>query len=161
MQDPLSSIPHQTFQAHRAGQLTTHASLPPKPSLTALPSSAPSAKVNAAATVFAAPQLRDFKKEATAFVPSALKRKKPATGAVSSRINAAPSIGGPAEDANTDGDTGGPVRPDLLGLLKGQFGAAPTPAESGPSAPKKLKLDKGKKKDDSYDKFVEEMGDIL
>lgn len=79
VQDPLSSLPHQTFQAHRASQLfpppsqpssasiPSHPSLPPKPT---------TAAQMAAATIEGAPELRDLKKEATAFIPTAVKRKK-------------------------------------------------------------------------------------
>ncbi|EKM61389.1 uncharacterized protein PHACADRAFT_156635 [Phanerochaete carnosa HHB-10118-sp] len=73
MQDPLSAVPHQTFQAHRASK-ATHPSLPPKPV------DASTGAISAAATVTAEPELRDFKKEATAFVPAALKRKKAQLG---------------------------------------------------------------------------------
>lgn len=168
MQDPLSTIPHQTFQAHRAGQsnLPSHPSLPPNPTKNAAgPASSgqkgdtekPSAEL-VAATVFAAPQLRDFKKEVTAFVPTALKRKRPgATGSgSSSKINAAPS--------DLGGDTGaaveGPARPDLLSALKSRFG--PAPPVSNPMATKEKTEPKLKKvKNNDYEKFVEEMGDIL
>jgi hypothetical protein len=98
MQDPLSSIPHQTFQAHRANRtaLPPHPSLPQNPNLTAHPpppsARNPSTADVAAATVFAAPQLRDLKKEATAFMPSSLKRKKAGGSVGTSRINAAPSL---------------------------------------------------------------------
>ncbi|KAG2022735.1 hypothetical protein CC2G_000462 [Coprinopsis cinerea AmutBmut pab1-1] len=140
MQDPLSSVPHQTFQAHRASQLAPpHPSLPAKPSPVATTISAP-ATTSATATVEAAPQLRDFKKEATAFVPSSLKRKKGAGGGgAGSGINTAPSVG---EQAGKDI---GPAKPDLVGTLKNQF-PAPKPDD--------------KPKDD-YAKFMEEMGDIL
>ncbi|KAF9469674.1 mRNA biogenesis factor-domain-containing protein [Collybia nuda] len=168
MQDPLSTIPHQTYQAHRAGQSTlpSHPSLPPNPTKnTAGPVSLgqndgaekPSAKL-VAATVFATPQLRDFKKEATAFVPTALKRKR--TGAAgtgtSTRIDAAPSDLGAGVDTNTEG----PTRPDLLSTLKNQFG--PTPPASKNEAIKGKNEPKLKKvKNDDYEKFIEEMGDIL
>ncbi|TFK26699.1 hypothetical protein FA15DRAFT_615354 [Coprinopsis marcescibilis] len=135
MQDPLSSVPYQTFQAHRASQLApAHPSLPSKPAGAPLK---PSAAVTASATVEAAPQLRDFKKEATAFVPASLKRKKP--GATpSSGLNAAPTVGSEETPA-------GPSRPDLVSTLKNHL-AFPKPEE--------------KAKDD-YAKFVEEMGDVL
>jgi hypothetical protein len=95
------------------------------------------------ATVSAAPQLRDLKKEATAFTPASLKRKKPGPGASSTALNAAPSI---ASSSGNDQPTLAPVRPDLLGTLEHQFGPPPTKKKDG--------------KDD-YEKFVEEMGDIL
>lgn len=166
MQDPLSAVPHQTFQAHRASQLAPpHPSLPKNPSTTpaALPSTSAlplnaslppkpvAAAQLAAATVIAAPQLRDFKKEATAFVPSAVKRKKaPATAP---GINAAPAVSSAMDTG--DGDYRveaelGPARPDLVSALKSQFGPAPTPPPLKQPAQKT-----------DYDKFVEEMGDIL
>jgi hypothetical protein len=113
--------------------------------------------------VSAAPQLRDLKKEATAFIPTSVKRKKPGTSTGSlSKVNAAPSLGPDVklEDAGSE-STATSVRPDLLGILKNQFGPVPN-TEGG------LTNSKGgtrgavvaKSKDD-YDKFVEEMGDIL
>jgi hypothetical protein len=111
-----------------------------------------------AATVFAAPQLRDFKKEATAFVPTALKRKRAgaAGSGSSSKINAAPSDLG-AVDIEAEAE--GPARPDLLSALKNQFGPAPA---SNPAATKGKVDPKAKKtKNNDYEKFVEEMGDIL
>lgn len=143
MQDPLSSVPHQTFQAHRAAK-ATHSSLPPKPVGTS------TGTISAAAVVVAEPELRDFKKEATAFVPAALKRKKAAV-ASSSKINAAPSV-----DAGADSEPAVAPRPDLLGTLKAQLGTSPssiTGQEVKPQAPAKPK--------DGYEKFLEEMGDIL
>lgn len=110
------------------------------------------------ATVFAAPELRDFKKEATAFVPSNVKRKKAAgaPGSTSSRVNAAPSTetsGGAAEESL-------PVRPDLLGSLKGKFGTPPgVPGKVVPH--KETQAAKEGKQKDDYDKFVESMADIL
>jgi len=112
--------------------------------------------VTAAATVSAAPALRDFKKESTAFVPASLKRKKAGPGSsnisgTTGKVNAAPSLASSesAEDAPLD-----PVRPDLVGTLSRQFGVPPPPS-------KKHKVsDSGKPKGD-YEKFVDEMGDIL
>ncbi|KAG6842420.1 hypothetical protein C0991_007550 [Blastosporella zonata] len=157
MQDPLSSIPHQTFQAHHGRPtVPAHPSLPHNPTRaphTTLPSK-PSADKTAelvAATVFAQPQLRDFRKEATAFVPAALKRKKPGASASSSRVNAAPGM---EEDDNQE--PAGPARPDLLSTLKSHFG--PTPPSLLPTGPTTKKIEK--KKDD-YEKFMEEMGGIL
>ncbi|KAF9011069.1 WW domain binding protein 11-domain-containing protein [Cyathus striatus] len=147
---PLSSVPHQTYQAHRADKIRStlphNSSLPPKPV---------AAAQLANATVSAAPELRDFKKEATAFVPTAIKRKK-APGAGSSRVDAAPSVG------PVDGEEEPHVataRPDLVGLLKQQFGSAPLPQALN-NAPTSAKSAKDTKKDD-YAKFMEEMSDIL
>ena len=125
-----------------------HPSLPPKPSQGPQP-----AVTSTAATISAAPELRDLKKESTAFVPSALKRKKAGTGtSVSSKVNAAPSVG-PGED---DDAVANVPRPDLLGTLRGQLGTAvATATSSGQNGQKKPKAG------DDYAKFVEEMGDIL
>ncbi|KAJ7455914.1 mRNA biogenesis factor-domain-containing protein [Mycena galericulata] len=165
LQDPLSSVPHQTFQARAAGY-----ALPPKPSSVAPPASAslppkPVAAVSSAnlmsATVFAAPELRDFKKEATAFVPSNVKRKKAATASGSStRVNAAPSLSALPSKPGASGPTAEeslPVRPDLLGSLKGKFGTPP----AAPAKVAKTPAVKDAKQKDDYDKFVESMADIL
>ncbi|KAJ3802243.1 mRNA biogenesis factor-domain-containing protein [Lentinula aff. detonsa] len=156
MQDPLSTIPHQTYQAHRANQLTGHPSLPAKPgSVGPLLASHPSSST---ATVVAEPQLRDLKKEATAFVPSALKRKRGGVASAStSRVNAAPGI---ANENDTElSVVPGPTRPDLLSTIRNQFGPAPSVTKSEQPT-KKPKAEIVKKKDD-YERFVEEIGDIL
>ncbi|KAJ6611478.1 WW domain binding protein 11-domain-containing protein [Mycena sp. CBHHK59/15] len=170
MQDPLSSVPHQTYQAHRAA---AHSTLPPKPTSTVPPASAslppkPVAAVSSAnlmsATVFAAPELRDFKKEATAFVPTNVKRKK-AAGAPgsSSRVNAAPSVSSLPSKPGSSGEESLPARPDLLGSLKGKFGAPPvaSAATGKVSKTKDVQAAKEAKQKDDYDKFIESMGDIL
>ncbi|KAJ4472543.1 WW domain binding protein 11-domain-containing protein [Lentinula edodes] len=162
MQDPLSSIPHQTYQAHRANHLAGHPSLPAKPGLVVPPRASTkisSTALTAAATISAEPQLRDLKKEATAFVPSALKRKRGgASSASTSRVNAAPGVGN--DDDNTDSPNAlAPARPDLLSTLRNQFGSA-LPAANSEEPRKKFKVEPVKKNDD-YERFVEEIGDIL
>ena len=127
-QDPLSNIPHRTLQGHP--------SLPPKPG------SAKSDAVSSSATISAEPELRDLKKESTAFMPTSVKRKK---AAATPKVNAAPSV-------STEEVEPAAPRPDLLGTLQEHFG----PASSEP-VPKKAKT--GAR--DDYAKFVEEMGDIL
>ena len=117
--------------------LQGHPSLPPKPG------SVKAEVISTSATISAEPELRDLKKESTAFMPTSVKRKKTAA---TPKVNAAPSVG-----ATDEAEPIAP-RPDLLSALQGQFGPAPP----GPAA-------KGAKtgtKDD-YAKFVEEMGDIL
>lgn len=108
-----------------------------------------SASVKANATIEAAPELRDFKKEATAFVPTAVKRKKAGAGvAHAPAINAAPSVGDPEADKDTESNVDpGLTRPDLVSTLRNQF---PMPLLKQESKPK-----------DDYAKFVDEMGDIL
>ncbi|KAI0937183.1 hypothetical protein AcV5_005142 [Taiwanofungus camphoratus] len=169
MQDPLSSVPHQTYQAHRASRVAAppHPSLPPHPAQPGAPTSGgvavstPARTTPAAATVEAAPQLRDFKKESTAFVPTTLKRRKAGAGtSTAPKVNAAPSLG-PDADSEEPEVVPTAVRPDLLSTLKGQFGPA-VGATSGPSKKPEANTNgaRAKPKDD-YEKFVEEMGDIL
>ena len=127
-QDPLSYIPHRTLQGHP--------SLPPKPG------SVKSGGISVSATISAKPELRDLKKESTAFMPASVKRKR---ATATPKVDAAPSV---------DTEAVEPVapRPDLLSTLQGHFGNV-----SPESAPKKART--GTK--DDYTKFVEEMGDIL
>ncbi|EIW86936.1 hypothetical protein CONPUDRAFT_161566 [Coniophora puteana RWD-64-598 SS2] len=143
-QDPLSSVPHQTYQSRQQHRtLPSHHSLPANPM-----APSPSATV-AAATVSAEPELRDFKKEATAFVPASLKRKK--VGQTGPKVNAAPSLG----ITDVSDVTPAAPRPDLVGTLRTQLGAVP--ALKGPNKGQSG-TDRGK---EDYQKFVEEMGDIL
>ncbi|KAI5120580.1 hypothetical protein M0805_002530 [Coniferiporia weirii] len=178
VQDPLSAIPHQTYQAHRQTRqvppppsLPHNPNLPPRPpALGAGPSVGSSEASSVNATVSAAPQLRDFKKESTAFMPAALKRKKAGGGAASGRVNAAPALGTDAGDA--DGDAGAEEgarqqKPDLLGTLKEKFGpmagsaSHPTSSEfEGGTKRRKVEDVKERPKDD-YDNFLAEMGDML
>jgi hypothetical protein len=105
-----------------------------------------------AATISAAPELRDLKKEATAFVPATLKRKKAGTAGTSSgttsKLNAAPEMA----DLETVEST---ARPDIVSALKDKFG--PVPAARGD----KLGGQSGGKGKGDYEKFVDELGDIL
>ncbi|KAG8219613.1 WW domain binding protein 11-domain-containing protein [Butyriboletus roseoflavus] len=152
IQDPLSSIPHQTYQAHRARQLPPgHPSLPQKPSSDALGTISARA-AHAGAIITAEPELRDLKKEATAFVPTSLKRKKPLGVPSSAKINAAPSVNVGLEATSPQ------ARPDLVGVLKSQLGSAPP--SSGQASDKEAKAPIVKEKDD-YQKFVDEMNDLL
>ncbi|KAG2755417.1 hypothetical protein P692DRAFT_20844310 [Suillus brevipes Sb2] len=158
MQDPLSSIPHQTYQAHRVNRLTPHPSLPEKPSPPGASLLGIAGNNTTTATVSAAPQLRDFKKEATAFVPTSLKRKRPAAGMASSKVNAAPSLGAGSESS----EPAPASRPDLVSSLMDKFGPVPVVAAASlneKASSKGMQPDAGKK--DDYQKFVEEMGDIL
>ena len=104
------------------------------------------------AVISAEPELRDFKKESTAFVPAALKRKK--AGGAGTKVNAAPTI---ATDDQGSDEVVHPSRPDLLSTLQDKFGAPPPKKAKVAASPKE---DPVKRKDD-YEKFLEEMGDIL
>ncbi|QRV94814.1 hypothetical protein RhiJN_22832 [Ceratobasidium sp. AG-Ba] len=149
VQDPLSNVPHVTFQAHQAQRSQipstpsqSPAGLPLKP--TGTPHSA------ASATIFAEPELRDLKKEATAFVPTSMRRagKKGATSNPSNRIqiDAAPGEqgDGPPPEA----------RKDLMSTLDSQLGIA----NRSTAAPKPSQSTQG---NDDYDKFMSEVGSFL
>lgn len=112
------------------------------------------------AIISAEPQLRDFKKESTTFVPSALKRKRAGGTTGSStvgKINAAPSLD------KDDGNIAGSVvpKPDLLGTLKEKFGPLPNSSLVEEPNLKKRKVETKEKQKDDYDNFLAEMGDIL
>lgn len=135
---PIGVIPHSLSSSQAGGLLKRPRS----------PAQDVSEVTVAAATVSAAPELRDFKKEATTFVPHSLKRRKAAASSSSSRVNAAPVLDGSGEVTS--------ARPDLVNILKGQF---PSPAEnvvSNPAPPPAIP-----KKKDEYQAFVEGLSDIL
>ena len=154
IQDPLSSIPHQTYQAHRASQLPPgHPSLPPKPP-TGTPGTIPARGVHPGAIISAEPELRDLKKEATTFVPTSLKRKKASGPPTSSKVNAAPSVNIGLEAMSPQ------ARPDLVGVLKSQLGTVTASPSNSQVPDKGLKAPIVKGTDD-YQKFVNEMSDLL
>jgi hypothetical protein len=118
-------------------------------------------------TISAPAQLRDLKKESTAFVPSSLKRKKAGSATSTSgkssvsRINAAP-------EASSGDKNGGPgeseaVRPDLLGALRTKLPVSITRTGADEALAKKRKLEppENRKAKDDYETFIEEIGDIL
>lgn len=120
--------------------------LPPRPSAAAPPPPLPPLPTSTTATISAEPELRDFKKEATSFVPR--QAKKFAKG--NSRVNAAPDTG--------DSSTPAEARPDLMRSLE----------EAGVSVPKPQPMEVAQKKvsskaetKDDYGKFMEDMGDLL
>jgi hypothetical protein len=95
-----------------------HASLPSKPAPPPPPTIGSAAA--AAATVFAEPELRDFKKEATAFVPAAMRKKKAGPVVQESEVIAKTSVLDAAPNAGPVAQDG---RPDLVAMIKGQFKA--------------------------------------
>ncbi|CAE6514874.1 unnamed protein product [Rhizoctonia solani] len=156
VQDPLSNIPHVTYQAHQVQRhqppapllagaspsTTLQHGLPPKPG---------GAQTAASATISAEPELRDLKKEATAFLPTSMRRankKGPNVNTPSGlQINAAPNEGG---------DQSGPSaepRKDLMSVLGNQLRAADKPAPGT-----NTKAGQGK---DDYEKFLAEVGSFL
>ena len=65
---------------------------------------------------------------------------------------------GPAEDHDGDAGPAPAARPDLLSTLQDKFGAPP--AKKAKEDVEGKKAPSAKLKDD-YDKFLEEMGDVL
>lgn len=101
--------------------------------------------------ISAAPQLRDLRKEATAFVPRGVKRKK----AAGTMINAAPGAGeiDEAGDEIRKREGGGP---GLLGKLSGvlcDLNSAPGGSVDGATST-------GGSGDDEYQRFLEGLGDL-
>ena len=92
-------------------------------------------------------QLRDFKKESTAFVPTSLHRKRANAGGVVGKVNAAPILDG---ENHSQAQGAAHPRPDIVNTLKVQFGGA-----------KEVKAQEKPKAKGDYEKFVEGMGDIL
>ncbi|KIK96559.1 hypothetical protein PAXRUDRAFT_138211, partial [Paxillus rubicundulus Ve08.2h10] len=161
IQDPLSSIPYQTYQAQRASQLPLgHPSLPAKPPTGPSETISATSVHGAGAIISAEPELRDLKKEATAFIPASLKRKRASALPVASKVNAAPSVNVGSDSAQTSPQS----RPDLVGTLKGQFGALSVPAvppSSNTIAPAKRPKTSIMRGEDDYQKFVDDMSDLL
>ena len=136
-QDPLSNVPHTTFQAHQVAKQEEAASSVDKP---ASVGNAPPV----AAVIEAAPQIRDLRKEAAAFVPRAAKKKKTAAAAI--QIDAAPppesqpgetlaenqkAIAAAADEtpAAPPAPVYNPAAGGLMGKLSGILGSAPAPAK--------------------------------
>ncbi|WVW83969.1 hypothetical protein I302_105992 [Kwoniella bestiolae CBS 10118] len=152
VQDPLSDAPTQTYQGHRIAQHALPARPPSgtNPSTTPAPSgeTVPAAPTAPAGTgeISAAPVLRDLRKEATAFVPRGVKKRKTAPGG--GIINAAPGAG----EIDEEGDErkrAVVVNSGLMGKLKGVLGDQPRPQASGSGG-----------EDDEYKRFLEGLGDL-
>lgn len=142
---------------------------------TATPSSSAHTIANAGATISAAPQLRDLKKEATAFVPLAMRKKmkqQQATLAKAglSSINAARGAandegsGGGGGGGEVDGGEEGGVAPQrkrtLMDEMRERGIGAPGAAARGPSQAGTT-LSKDDAQVDDYERFREEMADLL
>jgi hypothetical protein len=84
----------------------------------------------ASATISAAPQLRDLRKEATVFVPRGVNRKKAPGGLAP--INAAPQAG-PVDAEGDSVRVRAPASSGLMGKLSGVLGAESKskPADEG------------------------------
>lgn len=137
------------------------ASLPAKPESTETKAPSKPADYSVGA-ISAEPVMRDLRKEATAFVPRGVKRKKAAApGGVS--INATPGSG----ELDEDGDERVVRRDDgggLMGRLKGVFGDMPAGGGGGtgsaPGGAGKLGKEKPGGEEDEYQKFLAGLGDL-
>ncbi|WAR60112.1 hypothetical protein PtB15_9B49 [Puccinia triticina] len=167
---PLPPPPISNF--HSLPLPPTSASLPAKPEVATgrpkgLPTSGtgtstPKPVIQASATVTALPQLRDLKREATSFVPAAIRKKRKeldrraglAGLGDGNRIQAAPSSLDPASEDQSDSKEPKQVTTSLLAALKRDGVVSDTPAFKGPAG------STGAEKDD-YEKFVQSLGDVL
>ncbi|GAA5912160.1 uncharacterized protein JCM6883_000580 [Sporobolomyces salmoneus] len=127
-----------------------------------LPIGAPSASASASsssATISAAPQLRDLKKEATAFLPAAMRKKQQAAKAKLDRVGLskvdAARTGTEGEETGGEQEQGFERGPSLMESLKAKGVGA------GGGLGGSLPPPKGKKGDEDYRKFEEDMAEFL
>lgn len=148
IQDPLSDAPQQTYQAmqhaRQFGAPAVHPPgsappPPPPPIATAGPfiSAGGASAAGANATISAAPVLRDLKAEATAFLPTHLRKKRAAAQAAAAAAPAAVAGLGKI-DATRGADTSTSNRPSLMGALKDKgIGDSTVNADTAPPTKKK------------------------
>ena len=145
--DPMTPFPFQGLPPPPPPPQSTSSLPPPPPHLPPRPSAAPPPPLptSTTAVISAEPELRDFKKEATSFVPR--QAKKIAKG--NSRVNATPDTGDstPAE-----------ARPDLMKSLEGAGVSIPKQQATGMTQKKANAKVEAR---DDYDKFMDDMGDFL
>lgn len=140
-----------TANATPSSHPSTQAPGPPRP-----PGPPPS--IPDGVVISAEPQLRDFKKESTAFVPAAIRKKQQEEKArmkrgLPGRIDAAPI----SEDMSSPSSTSYKDRPDLLKSVQAHLpakGVGGTPEQGGNNAGSN-----SSKKE--YDQFLSEIGDLL
>ncbi|GAA6011008.1 hypothetical protein JCM11491_005906 [Sporobolomyces phaffii] len=179
MSDPMNlgdAGPHRAYQQGAGPQLPPGPA-PPGPSSSATISAGPSpflpigvpggssATAAAGATISAAPQLRDLKKEATAFLPAAMRKKQQAAKAKLervglSKVDAARGGGGAGGGATSEGveeETGVVLDkgPSLMESLKAR-GVGETGGFAGSLPPPQ-----NRKHDEDYRKFEEDMKEFL
>ncbi|GAA5921598.1 hypothetical protein JCM3775_003123 [Rhodotorula graminis] len=184
MSDPLGAPgagPQRAFQQGRApssigpvqpdpsssssSSNTSSAPAPAAPSpFLALPGASSSASASGA-TISAAPVLRDLKKEATAFVPAAMRRKMAQHKATLARagltsVDAARGAGeGAREREGGEGEGAGEKKKSLVEEMRDRgIGVGAPGAAAGGQEAVKGKTDRGK---EDYERFRAEMGDLL
>ncbi|POW02795.1 hypothetical protein PSTT_11530 [Puccinia striiformis] len=167
---PLPPPPVHNF--HSLPLPPSSANLPAKPDLTTGPLKGASASgaatatskptIQASATLTALPQLRDLKREATSFVPAAIRKKRKeldrraglAGLGDGNRIQAAPSSLDSVNGDQSDPKEPKQVTTSLLAALKRDGVVSDSSAFKAPVG------STGAEKDD-YDKFVESLGGVL
>ncbi|GAA6034929.1 hypothetical protein JCM8097_009370 [Rhodosporidiobolus ruineniae] len=170
MSDPLNkdSGPNRAFQQGRAppagpqippGAVITAAPTPAAPSpFLPIPGASSAAAAASSATISAAPVLRDLKKEATAFVPSAMRKKMAQQKAQLAKVGLSAVNAAPAGATAEGGEEGGePVekKKTLMeemrerGIGAAKAGAAGAGQQAKPTG------------DDDYARFQDEMKDFL
>jgi len=107
--------------------------------------------------ISAEPQLRDFKKESTAFMPAALRKKQQEEKArikrgLPGRIDAAPI----SEDMSSSSSASHKNKPDLLKSVQAHL--LPKDARATGGGSKDAASSSSKKE---YDQFLNEIGDLL
>jgi hypothetical protein len=162
IQDPLSDAPTQTYQGHR---LAKH-DLPARPPTD--PANGSNTNANAIASlpvgpatgeISAAPVMRDLRKEAVAFVPRGVKRKKAGQSGVVGSINAAPGGGEIDEDGDEVRKSGVEVGGGLMGKLKGVLATSGVGAAAGKGDVVKSRTAVGGG-DDDYQEFLKGLGEL-
>ncbi|GJN87231.1 hypothetical protein Rhopal_000176-T1 [Rhodotorula paludigena] len=177
MQDPLSEGgPNRAYQQGAPPRSFGPEQPPPPPPAAAAPPSGPSPFLQipgasaastvasgggpgGSATISAAPQLRDFKKEATAFVPAAMRKKMAQQKAQLAKaglgsIDAARGVGG--EEGAQVGQSEG--RKSLLDEMRERGIGVPGGAGAGAATGGEKKPDAGM---EDYERFRAEMGSLL
>ncbi|EGF99883.1 uncharacterized protein MELLADRAFT_79384 [Melampsora larici-populina 98AG31] len=160
-------LPVAPASAQLPPKLTTQVN--PMTRATSVQSAGPDkATVQASATLTALPQLRDLKREATSFVPSAIRKKKKeldrradlAGLGDSNRIQAAPdtgddtSLASHGKEGSLPSSASKPLVTSLLGALKRDGLVVDGQAKNGTNSG-------GATDKDDYDKFVQSLGDVL
>ncbi|GAA5858541.1 hypothetical protein JCM1840_001249 [Sporobolomyces johnsonii] len=181
MSDPLALDGAGPQKAFQQGRGPIGPAFPPPPPASSpatvsaapspfLPLGGPSTASASAATISAAPVLRDLKKEATAFLPSAMRKKQAQKAAQHAKVGLG-RIDAARGASDAGGDEGERERkPSLMEAMKGRGIGVGAPAAMGMPPgqvlppPSSAAREGGKKNDqgmEDYRKFEEEMKDFL
>ncbi|CEH16902.1 Uncharacterized conserved low complexity protein [Ceraceosorus bombacis] len=115
-------------------------------------------------SISAAPQMRDFRKEAAEFVPPALARKRAAQraqaakGGLPGMVDAAPASGPRADQQEATSSKDDTQRIGLMDRLKPHLN---TSRDAQEASPRSGQAPGRRKKDDEYERFLGDIGDLL